>query len=223
MTWSAVGSPVTGFTAGGTVSVTVNPTAIGDVLVASVGVGYFVIRLPVGGGVTMWQPGGQSDWEYLGTIRVSGWFFGVVTTTGAQTMTLDTFGSYDAEIIVQQFHWSGLPGVVQLDTGSGASGATSSSGGDGNPFVFPSVVPSTSLKSLFVSAMDSGSSGQPTITLTGGAAITGPSYMNLVYLYDALAPNAYQPTAPGGFWWAISSGFLIVVPSASTMQFVMLL
>ncbi len=222
--WSAVGSPVLGYAAANTVSVTVNPTAIGDIMVGVFGVsGYGGPPAPVGGGVTTWTQAGQSGWGYLGGSTTQATYYGVVTATGAQTLTFNNVsGAAASEIIVQQFHCVDGSNIVN---DPGAAGSASASG-----YSFPTAgtwgtsSPSTSYKNLFVGGGNWSYNNVGlvlTTTFTGGVVITG-YMMQFAYYIDATNPTAYQPTwtSTTGLDYSTCVNCLYVLPARSVVMII---
>ena len=193
MTITAVGSPVTQQKSSGSFSVTVTPTAIGDVMVVLTGgqapSGQVSGMAPSGGGVTTWN----LVTLYAGGGVFTGIWWGVVTATGSSTLTVAaTFSGADAGLVVQQFHSSTL-GAWSADTygQSVLTGAAAS----GN---MESLTPTNSAELYFGVMSQAGS----TLTSLSGSSsgftyVSPPAYayttMLTAYYLNAANPTAYSP------------------------------
>ena len=228
MSYSAVGSPVKTQHLGNAsgISLSVSPTAIGDVLVAFIGdCGYHNVRYPAnstndypvstvsGGGVTTWNKlAAQGVGTQYGTDSEIWW--GVITATGASTLTINYAGtsSYQ-QLFVQQFNssttgtWTAAASPLQTtiaETGTSFTGLAASVSGQ-----------------LYL-ACQSNLSINETITLSGGTAGEYPGGGSVIYAWN-LAPGttSQSPSWPSGtgqstYTDAQVAGFLYVASSSSS-------
>ena len=183
---SAVGSFYTGT---GTINVT--NQNLGDVIVGNADYqgnnnNSFTVS---GGGVTTWHYGKYYTGGSLGFASTEVVFWGVITSTGSQTIT---GSSGVSEIDAQEF--SAGPNTNWSADGSGAT-ATGSS----NPLLLPEMSPSSANELYYSVAIFSSSFLKG---LTPGYSYDSTSYGNLVsYSTNAPYPNAAPyVTSNGGGW-----------------------
>lgn len=210
MAYTAVGSAYVGNAAGSTTITvgSVNPTAIGDILVLWFGSGGFFGTPPAVSsishtGVTTWhQLVHESDTTDV--LDASIWW-GVVTATGSATLTVNmSAASNSAYAAVLQFHSSNA-GTWTADAASSTGTANGTSGN------FPSMTPGAAgelqLASLTVS---SGTFGGST------AGFVYAQTNGVGYVYDLSGPSPSTPnwTMSPSHAVALCQGALYV-PSAS--------
>ena len=213
MAYSAVGSAYTGTGTTSPTVASVNPTAIGDILVvfvAAVGTGSPAVLSISHSGVTTWT-------RLVSTVYSSDYasevWWGVVTATGSATLTVNVSGSpTDSMAAVQQFH-SSASGTWTADANTATESINYLSSG-----TYPSVTPVDSAPLYLGSLCLYGGS---TVSGAGGAwvstAVTYGTSRHLLSTYN-LSPGT-GASAPA--WSASSSGFgsacagFLYVPSAS--------
>jgi hypothetical protein len=197
--YSPVGAAVTSST--GT-SISISPTAIGDILVVWGGPGHnFTLS---GGGVTIWNHGATNGSGYPQDL-----WWGVITSTGAQTITT----SQSQTCIVQQFHSTG--GSNWLQDGAGAGHYTASPAGTtGN---YPSLN-ATNTNELYV-VMGYMTGGNPTGSSNGFTYQNLLTYVGLTYGFTGSA-GAQSPnwsTNSSGAYSAVA--MIIYTPSTNSNFF----
>ena len=202
MAWTPVGSITL---VSGTKTISVSPTAIGDILVLCIGSNGAAIYASavVGGGVTTWiksASGGSTGFD--GSAEV---WFGVVTATGSSSITITTAATAaDTGLAVQQVHCP-IPGVFT----PGASDSTPITGGVSGGIAVP---PVTGIELAVVALIYQGNP----LTLSGsGWSITNSSgIFDVAFNYStggSIALTYSDPNSYGGF--AIAS--LILPPKPS--------
>lgn len=221
MTIATVGSPVIS----STLSTTVSPTAIGDVLVVSGGCsaslgGNFFTGIS-GGGVTTWN---TAIGQVLSPNGDSEIFWGVVTATGSSTLIVTTSnGAGGLTLCIQQFNgpssWSA--DGTNVDTGTSASGN------------YPSLTPSTSGE-LYVGCLYIPSNtfnSDPTGSTSGFTYVDfstagGGIFQNMgLFTYKVSTSGAASPnwTLPSGNAFQYGSCSLLLSSPLGGTQIVMIL
>jgi hypothetical protein len=203
--WNPVGSPVTAGAAG-TITTTVTPVNLGDLAVCvQSNEGGAAGPIPSGGGVATWinaaniqgivnpDPG----WSNLGATERSSIYFGIITATGSQTLTVT--GSTGLGCVYQEFEYTGASSYSQdagvasyFQNNQGPAGPSS-----GN---FGPVTPSGAGKELLIGVAFHLS----TPTITGCVSVTTPvtnfgGFVSMFYILDA--DTAGGPYSPG---WSLS-------------------
>jgi hypothetical protein len=221
--WVAVGPPISASQqfAPPQMSLTVNPIAVGDVMVVAVGDnnGVYPPTIAVsGGGVALWVEDFVHE-NVGGNAGVALWH-GVITATGSQTLLVDANGLWGA-CIVQEF----IPpnGTVIADTPFGVDDTTSATSGN-----YPPITP-TATHELFIGVLmgdqtlGGSTAGFTYIEITAAPFIG--SFLQFVYELCAATPTVYSPAWSSGATVYIPGrilvdGFLTV--AVATEQIVML-
>jgi len=211
--WNPVGSSVQSQYSNPTVS----PTTIGNILVVVVSQVWGAYSADItlsGGGVSVWQ--GSVDFARETTAGGgSGCYiaWGVITTTGSQTLTCVMSGSPNAGVIVQEF--SPPTGTIVEDINQ--AGATGPGVASGN---YPSITPTAGSNNLYIAAgwlpnFPGGSSA-------GFTYVIQNYYTEMVYqcnVSGACSP-AYTCGGTGNF---ATYALFLTVTAPATMKIVMLL
>jgi hypothetical protein len=174
-------------------TLSVSPTAIGDVLVLAVGCYSSAVQVSAvsGGGVTTWTrliyaaPGSSEGDSEL--------WWGVITAVGTATITITTAAAYTIFLACQQFT-AGGPAVWSSD-GAGAASVSTAEVISGT---LPPVTPATIGPELYLGALlglaTGGDGSNPGVTFTEG--VTDP-YIVSSAPYPLGLTLAYDPTAGG--------------------------
>lgn len=197
MSFAPVGSPVTGIgeVAPPALTLALTPTTLGNIEVVAVGNQYGLFSSSVslsGGGVTSWQ-----QLEFYGDATASGnsvLFWGVITATGSQTLTITSSGGY-VSAIAQEFS---VTKPVSNDTTNGAT----STGTSGN---YPPVTPSGAGELYLGTLFGDQTLGGASAGFTYIAGATDPFAGSIQQLVYAIGPTG--STSP-----AWTSGTTVYVP-----------
>lgn len=176
-------------TGGASPTLAVSPSTLGDILIVGYQPDTSVTGLPSGGGVTTWNAGAGSAVHWGAYI-----YWGVVTATGAATITLPAGGTYKTFFCQQ---WTGGPGTWGVDGVGGSNG-----GSAGGTIDFPSLSPvgGNELYLGIAGTRTYGISGStPGFTYLSNIAnsfsIGNGAAINAVYDTACSNPNAYAPVA----------------------------
>jgi hypothetical protein len=215
MAITAVGSTAS---ASGTAlkTLTLSPTAIGDVLVLAVACANTTSQISAvaGGGVTTWHrlifanPGASEGDSEL--------WFGGITAAGPATIIITTTAANNIDLFAQQFTLGG-PASWTAD-GSGAASSSTASGFTGN---YPSVTPAGAGE-LYVGCA-SLSGGSPLGGSSAGFTYANASSNVGQFLYKASPVGAQSPVWSQGtnqFWGACSAllvGALVFTATATAV------
>lgn len=204
MTYTQVGSTLTNSSQGTTtVTVTLNPTAVGDVIVVCVGEdGANIVTSIAHSGVSTWNTLVANPATNGISFADAEVWWGVITATGSATLTVTMNGSAtDTGIAVYQFH-SSVSGTWAADATTGSASATATSGN------YPSV--SSAESAIFL-----GAAGAKSLGPTWGGATSGFTYasagpIQAVFSLAAPSPSAPAWTQTPGVFTAFADGFLFV-------------
>jgi hypothetical protein len=205
MAITTVGSLASGH---GVNTLSVSPTAIGDVLVLYLGDQYATTSV-AGGGVTTWNRG-ETD---LGGV-VSVWW-GIVTATGASTITIvNSAASYTlTTLATQQFH-----GPSGHWTQDGAACNTTGQWNGLSSGTYPPLTPTGSNELYFAMQFGNQWDGGSTAGFTYNYAVSGNGTASLVYSTSASSPTSQAPawtsTLTSGGVRAVAILLICVPPSA---------
>lgn len=154
--WNPVGAPVTGGANATSLSLSVSPANIGDVVfVAASNNTASAGPTVAGGGVSSWNNAatgvglGDPHWDNLGATNRSSLWWGIVTATGAQTLVVTNTGGAGLGAVYQEFAYTGATAYAQ-DVGSGSYAENGHSSGGVISGNFGPVTPSGSGLELLV-------------------------------------------------------------------------
>lgn len=196
-------------------TVSVSPTTLGDILVLSVLMQLTVntVTAVSGGGVTTWHRLiGSTPSVTSGDAEI---WWGVVTATGAGTITITTGTGTTNGLVSQQFTaGAGMLWSADTPTSSNSTGTVAASG------TWGSIAP-TGAGELFLGNgyFHGGSAGGATSGFVYAAGVGGYGIAGCQFVYHLSAPN---PSAPA--WsqtsgtWVVADGFLIAVPSTGSTE-----
>jgi hypothetical protein len=184
VTISAVGSPTYANNPASTVSV--NPTAIGDVLILQYGYEYegtMAAPTPSGGGVTTWVP--ISTPPYSDGCLL---WMGIVTSTGPSAIAISSFPvGQQWALRAQQFHSTAGNNWRVIVSGFTNIGGTESSGD------YPSLSPNASNQLYFGALRTNGATTGSTAGFVYDNSWSAIGYDSFVYFLNATNPTAYAP------------------------------
>ena len=146
MSITQVGSATT---SGGSTTVNVSPTATGDILAVTVAATSQPSGIALsGGGVTTWT-NATDYFDTTDTCYVSIWF-GVVTATGAATISVAGIGAGGSAIWAQQFNESNATWAWSVASASNAPGSSGPATGSGLTVAYPTLTAAGAGDSLYM-------------------------------------------------------------------------
>ena len=194
MTITAVGAgPYNGSRAGGTFTMSVTNNAVGNIMVVWVAQIGFTANINVtGGGVTTWiRAKGVTD----STNTEAAIWYGVITSSGAQTISVAMTGS-TGMAIAQEFN-SSVAGTWAVDvSGITGAGSTATSGN------MTSLTP-TGSSELYLGIVEDAGSATATMSGSTSGFVYNYNFGSVGFRYNALTSyylNAANPTAYSPQW-----------------------
>jgi len=207
------GFPVTGSTSGGYDSITVDPVAVGDLMIAFYfGSGFVTFS---GGGVTTWNTVLQFDSADGGYMTLA---IGEVTSTGSQALTMSTTATEYAVLNADSYSCTNTGTYFAESSGETQSGTTTTTS------VLPSLTPTLVGGLYWGYAAPNGGTNTGTVTPSGftieidedgNAIIDGTSLTS----GTAYAPTATQSSSPG---YQCLAAIFNTLPSSSSGFFALL-